>query len=147
MLSGNIPAISARDILLIDADRLDEIQVMMQHLCKRPPLQTQHTYSTPASSADGTRPARLMGKPLGQRPIICILMGSLGPRAELALLQITYPTQQLFCRWVMSANGSLFVRLKAVNICTDHLLLLISLNSSVSCTVVEVQTVGVAIAS
>ena len=102
----------------------------------------------PASSTDGTRPiARLMGKPLGWLSIICFLTGSLWPRAELALLQITYPTQQLFCRRVMSADGSLFVRLKAVNNCTDHLLPLISLNSSVSCTVVEVQTVGVAIAS
>ena len=46
MLSGNIPAVSARDTLLIDADCLDEIQVMMQHLHECPPLQTQHTYST-----------------------------------------------------------------------------------------------------
>ena len=47
MLSGNIPAVSARDILPIDADRLDELWTIMQYLRECPPLQTQpETYST-----------------------------------------------------------------------------------------------------
>lgn len=47
MLSGNIPAVSARDILPIDADRLDELRTIMQYLRERPPLQTQpNTYAT-----------------------------------------------------------------------------------------------------
>ena len=37
MLSGNIPAVSARDILPIDADRLDELWTIMQYLRERPP--------------------------------------------------------------------------------------------------------------
>ena len=47
MLSGNIPAVSARDILPIDADRLDELRTIMQYLRERPPLQMQpNTYAT-----------------------------------------------------------------------------------------------------
>ena len=47
MLSGNIPAVSAWDILPIDADRLDELRTIMQYLPERPPLQTQpNTYAT-----------------------------------------------------------------------------------------------------
>ena len=47
MLSGNIPAVSARDILPIDADRLDELWTIMQYLREPPPLQMQpETYST-----------------------------------------------------------------------------------------------------
>ena len=47
MLSGNIPAVSARDILPIDADCLDELWTIMQYLHECPPLQMQlEAYST-----------------------------------------------------------------------------------------------------
>lgn len=46
MLSGNIPAVSARDILPIDADRLDELRTIMQYLCERPPQTQPEAYST-----------------------------------------------------------------------------------------------------
>ena len=47
MLTGNIPAVSVRDILPINADCLDELWTIMQYLYECPPLQTQpETYST-----------------------------------------------------------------------------------------------------
>ena len=64
--------------------------------------------------------------------VFAVLQGPQDLGQIVILLQKVSPPWQLFCQWVMSLVVSLFAQQLAVSKCTDHLLPLISLNSSES---------------